>query len=49
MDLNEAIEYALDGESILFVGAGFSKGATNICGENFLAGKGLAGHLSSSP
>lgn len=32
MNIQAAIEHAIDGQSVLFVGAGFSMGATNIIG-----------------
>jgi SIR2-like domain len=42
MELEDAIEHALDGDAILFVGAGFSVGAINLKGERFLTGSELA-------
>ncbi len=41
MNINRAMEYALEGKSILFVGAGFSKGAKNAEGKELPDGKGL--------
>lgn len=46
MELNRALEHALDGDAILFAGAGFSRGATNLRGEAFKTGRQLAAHLS---
>ena len=42
MTLNEAINIILDGEAILFLGSGFSIGATNVNGKDF----GNAGELA---
>jgi hypothetical protein len=47
MELQEGIETALNGEAILFVGAGFSTGALNIRGEKLLRASELAGVLAS--
>lgn len=47
MDLHKAIENALDGEAILFVGAGFSSDAINLQGEKFKRGNKLAQGLST--
>ena len=33
MEINEVLEEILKGEAILFCGSGFSRGATNIQGE----------------
>ena len=41
MDLKTAIRAALDGEAILFAGAGFSYGAKNIYGSKFCFGDSL--------
>lgn len=46
MDFDRAIEYALDGEAVLFTGAGFSLGATNLRGTAVKTGPALATHLS---
>lgn len=46
MDLERALEYALDGDAILFVGAGFSLGAQNSRGP-FKSGGAFAAHLSA--
>lgn len=45
MTLEDAIRHALDGRAILFTGAGFSYGATNIEGQLIPSGKALAGEL----
>ena len=42
MDIQKAIEYAIAGKAILFTGAGFSRGAINIEGENLKTGPELA-------
>lgn len=42
MDINEAIEHALDGNALLFLGAGFSIGAESINGKKILDSKELA-------
>lgn len=42
MEFEEAIERALEGDAILFVGAGFSAGAINVKGERFLKASELA-------
>lgn len=47
MDLDRALEYALDGDAILFVGAGFSLGAKNLRAESFKTGRQLAAHLAT--
>lgn len=41
MQIENAINYALEGEAILFAGSGFSFGAKNINGENFRTGETL--------
>lgn len=33
MDLEKAVQYALDGNAILFLGAGFSSGGKNSSGK----------------
>ena len=45
-DLQSAISQLHLGRSVLFVGAGFSRDARNILGENMLLGSELAGHLA---
>lgn len=47
MDLNRALEYALDGDAVLFVGAGFSLGAVNIRGTTIKTGGAFAKHLAA--
>ena len=41
MPLDEVIDLALDGNSVLFLGSGFSVGAVNKRGEKFLTGEAL--------
>lgn len=41
MDINTAINLALEGNAILFAGSGFSYGAKNLNGEGFHTGDGL--------
>lgn len=45
MQLEEAIKYALDGDAVLFVGSGFSFGATSLSGGKPLSGRDLAKEL----
>jgi hypothetical protein len=45
MELNEAIEHAIDGNCVLFVGAGFSRSAKNIDGQSLKTGGQLAEFL----
>ncbi|TFW08733.1 hypothetical protein E4K72_07505 [Oxalobacteraceae bacterium OM1] len=45
MDISEAIQHALDGNAILFVGSGFSFGAKNAKGTLPLSGRSIAKHL----
>jgi hypothetical protein len=45
MEVDRALEHVLDGDAILFVGAGFSLGATNLRGEPFKDAKQLAASL----
>jgi hypothetical protein len=45
MELEEAIEHALEGNAVLFVGAGFCVGAKNILNMDFLIGRTLSKHL----
>ena len=47
MDIDAALELALDGHAVLFVGAGFSRGATNRLGEPLKSAPELASHLAS--
>ena len=46
MDINSGIQKALDGDAILFIGAGFSSDALNLKGEKFKRGSDLAKYLS---
>jgi hypothetical protein len=46
MDFSSALERALDGESVLFLGAGFSLGATNSRAEPFESGSQFAARLA---
>lgn len=46
MDLDQAIEHALDGDAILFVGAGFSIGSSNLDGASPRTGRALAALLA---
>lgn len=41
MEIEEAIGYILEGESVLFLGAGYSAGATNIQGKPIINGRDL--------
>lgn len=45
MDMDEAVEYALSGEALLFLGSGFSVGCDNITGNGFPIGTMLADKL----
>jgi hypothetical protein len=46
MELETAIKHALDGNALLFLGSGFSAGATPVEGDDFLTGTQLAMRLS---
>ena len=46
MELEEAIELAIDGHAVLFVGAGYSQGATNSLGQPFKSARELADYLA---
>lgn len=46
MDFEAALEHALNGDALLFVGAGSSREATNIRGSRLKSGADLARHLS---
>jgi hypothetical protein len=48
MDIVMAIQKALSGQALLFVGAGFSFGAINVGGAKFKTGRQLAKFLSKS-
>lgn len=45
MQIEEAIQHAIDGNALLFVGSGFSKGAISLEGHEFLTGRELAKRL----
>lgn len=45
MEIKEAIEHAIDGNAVLFVGSGFSFGSENLAGSLPLSGKSLAKKL----
>ncbi len=45
MNLERAIEVALDGKALLFTGAGFSQGAVNLRNQPFKTGSQLAVHV----
>ena len=46
MDIDLALEHALNGDAFLFAGAGFSRGASNLLGQPLKIGSELAMHLS---
>jgi hypothetical protein len=46
MELDRAIEYALEGKALLFVGSGFSRGAVNLRNGPFKTAPQFAGHLA---
>ncbi len=46
MNIDDGIEFGIDGEAILFLGAGFSQGATNLNGESFKNGPQLAKYFA---
>ena len=46
MDITTAVQRILDGEAVVFVGAGFSLGATNLRGRSFLSGQKIADHFA---
>ena len=46
MELEEAVELAIDGHAVLFAGAGYSRGATNSSGQPFKSARELADHLA---
>ena len=48
MTLQRAIELALEGKAVLFAGAGFAIGATNVKGDPFKTGRQLARHFSAA-
>ena len=45
MDIQEAVKHAMNGDAILFVGSGFSFGATSLSGQAPLSGRALAKEL----
>lgn len=45
MEIDEAVRHALDGDAVLFTGAGFSLGATNVDGHEFPLGTNLSQDL----
>jgi hypothetical protein len=47
MELEEGLKLAHDGRALLFVGAGFPRGATNLAGDDFAVGRDLARDLST--
>lgn len=47
MNLDAALELALDGHAVLFVGAGFSRGAINRLGQPLKSAPELANHLAT--
>lgn len=47
MNFQQALEYALNGEALLFTGAGFSMGAVNGRGEPLKSGASFAKHLAA--
>lgn len=46
MKLEDGLRFAYSGRAILFVGAGFSRGATNLVGDDFSLGSDLSATLS---
>ncbi len=47
MEIDRGLEFALEGEAVLFLGAGFSKGAVNLRSQMFKTGPELARHFST--
>jgi hypothetical protein len=47
MNLDDAIQHAWNGRAILFTGAGFSRGATNLRGGSFKTSRQLAKYLAT--
>lgn len=45
MNIEEAIQHAIDGNALLFLGSGFSIGAKSLEGDDFLTGRNLARRL----
>jgi hypothetical protein len=48
MELEQGLKLALDGRALLFVGAGFSRGAINLGGNDFALGKDLGSVFSKA-
>jgi hypothetical protein len=48
MEFEQGLKLALDGRAVLFLGAGFSRGATNLGGRDFSLGADLASRLSAA-
>src|SRR5688500_10904100 len=46
MDLDRALEHAIDGNAVLFTGAGFASGALNLRKSPFKKGREFAEHLA---
>lgn len=47
MDLAKCIQGVLDGDAVLFLGAGFSLGAENVRGKQFMTGAAIASHFAT--
>lgn len=47
MELTAALQHAIDGNAVLFLGSGASAGAKPVLGDKFLTGRELAVHLST--
>jgi len=48
MNIKEAIEFALSGHAVAFLGAGFSRGCSNLAGNRLKTAKELAGYLAGA-
>jgi len=46
MDISKAIQEAINGNALLFTGSGFSKGSTNLEGNDFKSGRELAEYFA---
>lgn len=46
LTFDDALQFVLAGRAVLFTGAGFSRGATNLRNAEFKTGRGFAGHLA---
>ena len=42
MELQQALKYVMDGDAVLFLGAGFSYGGVNVSGGKMKVGKDLS-------